>query len=370
MKTTRKQPVLDMRSPTLALGWEIWRRYRTGITAVWAVLVFAAAMNWFILATSRFIKLAEAAGYALLALALVVTFGVFHFTEGQRTGGFGSFPRRLFNLPVATHWLVAIPMAYGAVAVIVVYLAGCWLIFAPLGKALPLAWPCLYLVSGLAQFQMIIWSFPERRYLKLLGLVLFGTFIWLAHAGDFDGLDSLYEELRLNFSRTDRGLFVLLSLYGVMLLTWRLMVFGLAVGLSGRKGWYYLLNLLTAAGFVALFAFLLWRSDQTEQPLHLYDWWNCVTWLPLIAAMTVVAKIALAAWAWLRVHELRMLSPRLIYFYFVLWIFNSGLWIGLVLIAFPHTPWLRNLLVLIAMLLVPLAGPAMAMIAFARNRSR
>jgi len=88
----------------------------------------------------------------------------------------------LFTLPVSTSRLVAWPMLYGSVVVVLVYLAVAWLILAPLGVSLPLLWPCLYLVAALTQFQMIVWSLPERRYLKLLCLSCSAatiTFAWM-----------------------------------------------------------------------------------------------------------------------------------------------------------------------------------------------
>jgi hypothetical protein len=68
-------------------------------------------------------------------------------------------------------------MVTGAALVAIVYLTVAVFVFRPLGRELPILWPCLYLVFGLTQFQMIVWSLPERRYAKLLCLSLAATVI-------------------------------------------------------------------------------------------------------------------------------------------------------------------------------------------------
>ncbi|HKS37597.1 MAG TPA: hypothetical protein VJW76_10435 [Verrucomicrobiae bacterium] len=559
-----------MRSPALAIAWEIWHRNRMGGVASLAVIGTAGLINWLVRGNSRWAGLAEVTGYVLLVLALFFTFGGFHFTEGRRKGGFGSFPFRLFNMPVATSWLVAFPMLYGSVAVLTIYLAGAWLIFVPLGKALPMVWPCLYLICAFTQFQMIIWSFPESRYLKLLclslaaavialgwmfflphiiegtlselgytgspalfkrylfiglaltgpaafgislyrvhqqrhgvtlglrhfdlgrewisrrflprsrpfrsgtqaifwqewrqtgsilpigvaailamtfvptylsgpltpratlgvlswiflsplllaviigrgfskpdfwnqelnmtpfnairpltsgqwvtaklkvaagsvlltwGLVLYVSFVWTTWAGDFEELDRLFQQLMFHYSAQERWLLPVLAIFAVLILTWRFMVNGLAVGLSGRKRWYQFSNLLTGLVWVTLFAGVIWRSDHSDHNLHLYDVWQWIIWLPLALAGAVIAKSTLAAWAWYQVDQRQMLSRHSIYTYFGFWVLATGLLVGLVVLAFPHTVWLRNLLILLSMTVVPLARPGMAMLTLAKNRS-
>jgi len=557
-----------MRSPALAIAWEIWHRNRLGVVASLSVIGVAGLVNWLVGGNSRWTGLAEITGYVLLVLALFFTFGCFHFTEGRRKGGFGSFPFRLFNMPVATSRLVAFPMLYGSVAVLTVYLAGAWVIFIPLGKTQPLLWPCLYLVCGFTQFQMIIWSFPESRYLKLLclslaaaviamgwmfflphiiegtlgelgytgspalfkrylliglaltgpaafgislyrvhrqrhgvtllpfssfgewisrsflphpksfrsatralfwhewrqagyvlpigvgailamtcvptylsgpltaratlgvlswiflsplllaaiigrgfakpdfwnqelnmtpfnairpltsgqwvtaklkvaagsvlltwGLLLYASFIWVTFAGDFAELDRMFRQLRFDYSPQEQWLLPVLAFSAVLILTWRFMVSGLAMGLSGRKRWYQFSNLLTAVVWVTLVAGIIWWSDHSDRNLHLDDVWQWITWLPLALGGAVIAKSILAAWVWYQVDQRQMLSRHSIYAYFGCWTLATGLLAGSVIVAFPHATWLRHLLILLALLVVPLAGPGIAMLALARNRS-
>jgi hypothetical protein len=147
-----------------------------------ALLVFGSVVMVVLQHSAGGAGFANSVAYALTAVALLLTLGCFHFTEGSRKGGFGSFPMRLFHLPVNTTALVALPMCYGAGAIVLVYLLCAGLLLRHTGTDLPLLWPCLYLVFGLTQFQMIIWSLPESRYLKILCLSIAAsviTFGWM-----------------------------------------------------------------------------------------------------------------------------------------------------------------------------------------------
>lgn len=566
--TTRSHSIL----PGLArvIAWEIWSRNRRGFIALVSLLGLASLVNWGFVRDGANANLAASVGYGLLALALLGTFGFFHYTEGQRRGGFGCFPRRLFTLPVATGWLVGLPMAYGVATVVVVYAAGAGLLFVPLGIHLPVVWPCLYLTTGFAAYQAIIWSLAERRYLKLLGLsltamaltfawmffmphmiegtlsdwgytgspaefqrrllvalllagpaafalslrqvsrqrhggpsrprpwsalldfiaakaltrrapfasidhalfwqewrqagfvlpmavgavlamtclpaylsgplsanatmgmlmwlliaplllgaivgrafvkpdfwqpglqitpfaairpvsgsqvvftklkvaglsvalawamVMIVSFVWTAHAGDLEGLDQLYRDLKLYYPPSTRWVVVGLTGFAVMLLSWRLMINGLAVGLSGRASWYVATNSVFACILVGLLAMMIFQSDHADKSWHLYDVWPVITRLPLIITAVVIGKLFLAAWAWNRAVMRGLVERKATRRYFALW-FGATLPLAILAgVAFPNTPWLRNLLMMIALLPVPLTGPALAMLALARNRS-
>lgn len=560
-----------LRSPAVAIVWEIWHRNRGGAMVLGFVLLSAGTINWTLLRNSPWSDVAKIAGYILLVAALVATFGFFHFTEGRRKGGFGSFPQRLFNMPIATPWLVAIPMIYGAVVILAVYLASAWLVFRPLDVVLPVVWPSLYLVAGLAIFQMIVWSIPERRYLKILclslaatvicfgwmfflphvtegtlselgykgsprsfqaglmialfltapaaygislwrvgqqrhgggvragglavfsevpanrfllrtrpfpsachavfwyewrrtgfilpiavgvvlamtcipawlsgpisenatlgllswiylspivlsaivgcgfakfdfwnpelkmthfaavrpfsagqwvmiklhatlasaaatwALVLLVSFLWVVHVGDFGGLDQIYRQLGMYYSHLERWLLAVIALFGALLLTWRFLVSGLAIGLSAHKGWFYAANSLRALALATLLFLMIWRDGRIDHPFHLYDLWPWMLRLPVLLAGAVIAKALFSAWAWVRVRRLRMISPKSVAAYFGVWTLATGVLAAGMSIAFPHTPWLRHSLILLSLLIIPLAGPPLAMLAFSRNRSQ
>ncbi len=152
---------MNLRSPTSAIAWEIWTRGRVGFLCIASILALGAIALPIMSDSARATGLTSATAYALTAVVLVIGLCCFHFTEGSRKGGFGSFPMRLFNLPVSTRSLVALPMIYGAAVMVLVYLFCVGLLLRHVDPNLPLLWPCLYLVFGLSQFQMIIWSLPE-----------------------------------------------------------------------------------------------------------------------------------------------------------------------------------------------------------------
>jgi hypothetical protein len=223
------------------------------------------------------------------------------------------------------------------------------------------------LTSGpwvMAKLKVAIWS-----VLLTWALVLYVSFIWVAHAGELGGLDALYWQVKIRYSPQERWLLIVLAFFSAFILTWRFMVGGLAAGLSGRKRRYQFSNLLTGAVWATAVALVIWRSDHSDHKLHLYNLWNWITWLRVVLGGAVILKATLAAWAWHQVYQRQMLSARSIYLFFGCWTLATGLSAGLAVIAFSNTAWLRNLLILLALLLVPLAGPGMAMLTLAKNRS-
>ncbi|HKB04157.1 MAG TPA: hypothetical protein VKD90_18180, partial [Gemmataceae bacterium] len=109
-----------MKTPALAVGWTIWRRHRLGLTATAACLIVAVGVS----------ALARAfldPGNALETCAMLVSplavcglylAGVFAFGFDTDLAAVGTaFPSRMFTLPVRTGALAGWPMAYGAVAV-------------------------------------------------------------------------------------------------------------------------------------------------------------------------------------------------------------------------------------------------------------
>lgn len=562
---------MTLRSPSAAVAWEIWSRNWAGLLSVAGLLVMGAVLLPALRHSSRWASYTHSVAYALTAVALVGTLACFHFTEGSRKGGFGSYPLRLFHLPVNTWVLVALPMLHGAVALVLVYLLCAGLLLRHAGLDLPLLWPCLYLVFGLTQFQMIVWSLPGSRYLKLLclsmaasilalgwmffipsivagalsewgyagdpavflhgwlgalalagpaaygislfrlrqqrhglrtpfagcspgweqfigrwwhrrtpfrsadhalvwlewrrlgltlpivvavvvaltcvpawlsgglsgratvgilnwlitapfllaillgrgwgkpdfwspdlriapfpairpvtpgqwvfaklkvawvsaaltwGLVLYLGFIWIAFAGDLHGPEVWLRRIRFYYSPQERGLLSILVLPVVVTGTWRCLVGGLTVGCSGSRLWYHTLNLLVGAGMVALLVMVIRNSDGASDQLRLYHLWPVIAWLPVILTSAVVVKMAVAVFSWGKALQRGMVSQRMAIRYFAGWFFLVAMVAVFLFILSRNTLWLRHLMMLVAVLLVPLAGPALAMHALAANRSR
>lgn len=165
--------------PARAIGWEIAHRNRVMLLTVAGILATASVASHLIGSGHAWTKAAEAIAFTLLSASLLLLFASFHFTEGNKKGGFGSFPNRLLRLPVATGWLVGFPMLYALLSMLITYTFGARFILRPLGSDVPVVWPCVYLAFGLSHFQMIVWGLPGRRYSKLFCLSLVATTILL-----------------------------------------------------------------------------------------------------------------------------------------------------------------------------------------------
>jgi hypothetical protein len=560
-----------MQSPAQAIAWEIWARNRPGFLSILLMLMIGPLFISALRTSDGMAGVANPVAYSLTALALLMTFACFHFTEGQKKGGFGGFPGRLFNLPLRTRSLVAWPMLYGSAVVILVFLLCAGLLLRPAWPNLPLLWPALYLVFGLTQFQMILWSLPESRYLKLLclslaasvitfgwmffvptivagalsewgyrgdpgafmralllvlaltgpaayaislrrvdrqrhrrgarsgklsaswkrlsraiprrrthfrsadhalfwqdwrrtgyilptvlaliialtcvpawisgglsgpatmgllswlfaapflfaliigrgfgkpdfwstelklpifnsilpltpgqwvnarlkaalcsailawALTLYLVFIWTAFVGELEMLVAWWSRIPQFYSPAEFRLLGLTAIPAVVMVTWSLLIAGLAAGLSGNRLWYRLVNLLTGAALVALFILVIWRSDHGKSFSQLHSIATAASNLPILLVVALILKLGLAAFAWHHAIRRRLTSPRPAAGYFASWLLAVGILELLAFVLSRESGLVRQCLMPTAVLIVPLAGPALAMRSFAANRSR
>jgi hypothetical protein len=200
------------------------------------------------------------------------------------------------------------------------------------------------------------------------GLLIYIVFIWTAFVGELDELAIWRSRIRFLYSPTERWLMVATALPAAVIVTWHFMVASLAAGLSGRKLWYHLVNGLVGIGLVTLFVLTLWRSDNDDHSLHLYSVWPAISKLPILLTILVILKLSAATLAWSHVIHRGMVSPRSAVCYFAGWLVAVGILGAFFFILCRNTLWLRHLLMLAAILIVPLAGPALAMRALAANR--
>jgi hypothetical protein len=151
-----------MRSPTAALLWEIWRRNRIAIAVIIAATVAGRLLDYAEQPTDD--------PSSLIALLWMVSFlflfGVFSYTESSGTRGIGSFPRRLFTLPVSSLRLVALPVLTGIASVELLYLL--WL--GPLSRGGTLSTPFVAVLLGasLVFFQAVFWMLERLGPLRLM----------------------------------------------------------------------------------------------------------------------------------------------------------------------------------------------------------
>jgi hypothetical protein len=158
--------------------------------------------------------------------------------------------------------------------------------------------------------------------------------------------------------------FVLLGLTGFILWTWKQLVNGLYVGLSGRdwvvRGSVYLtLSFLAALGPVAQ-----WIAGDRSVQIAL---WNAI---PLLLGALVCGKMLAAAWVIVRLYRSGLLADRTL-------VTSAACWAVVVLVLYGLLTWLfftpflpRYLLGLATILVIPLVRLSAAPLAFAWNRHR
>jgi hypothetical protein len=571
MRTRGQHSYPGCHAPAVAVAWEIWTRNRIAFLCVLAIISVGALLILTLNRATGWTHLVNPIAYSLTAVALAITLGSFHYTEGSRKAGFGSFPTRLFNLPMNTWALVALPMVYGSLAMILVFLACARFLLWRAGPDLPLLWPSLYLVFGLTSFQAIIWSLPGSRYLKLLGLgvaasiITFGWmffaptilagalsewgysgdpaifmrrvllvlamtgpaayivslrcvhrqrhgrtprlatligrrgislarlvrrripfqcaehaifwqewrrigvifpasvllvllltcvpallsgglsgratvgilewlffapfllaaiigrgfgkpdfwstslklttfnavlpltpgqwvcaklkvaflsavltwallvylgFLWIAWVGDLEELAVWRSRFRFYYPPAARWAVFALAFPASVIVTWRCLVASLAAGLSGRKLWYHSVNLAMAILLIVLFVLIIRQSDHADQSLRFHHVWPVIAWLPVVLMIAAIARFSVAALAWSQAIHRGLVTHRAMARYVGCWLIATTILVALAFVVCRNTPWLRHLLMLAATLIVPLAGPAIAMHALAGNRSQ
>jgi polyhydroxybutyrate depolymerase len=156
----------------------------------------------------------------------------------------------------------------------------------------------------------------------------------------------------------------LLLLLGLLATTWKQLVQGLAIGLTGREGLIKssVLVRLSSLVLIGLGAHLLNVSRDARIFL-----WNAVPWIP---AVPVFFKVCAAAWIATRLHRDRLLGDRAL-------VTGAAAWLAVVLALYGVLAWILDtpnsahfFLMLLAILAVPLARPSAVLLALASNRHR
>lgn len=161
-----------MRSPTIALTWEIWRRGRRAATAVIACIAFCAIVNLIVHDTNRE-PFSSIFGF-LMVVSFAFLLAVFNCTEFSSTREWSGFPYRLFVLPVPTWKLVGIPMLLGLIVVECLYVGWIKLVWTH-GQFEHSKWFAVVLGAYLTYYQVTVWSLAAFRILRLILLSVGGV---------------------------------------------------------------------------------------------------------------------------------------------------------------------------------------------------
>lgn len=173
----------------------------------------------------------------------------------------------------------------------------------------------------------------------------------------------------------------ILTIIAGMLLTWKFLAGGLWIGLSGNMklfmasvAFYCLVVFLGIIGLIVALnhdsAVRAWIRDDPDKLLSLLEW---------ILAFAVIAKIWMAVFSW------RSIAPERVHKYLLIWLAGVLCLIALAILEWAHGTLsltltafldflpldvyrLRNLLILIALLLIPFARLGLAPSSFAKNR--
>jgi hypothetical protein len=169
------EEVSSMRSPALAIAWEIWAARRAGFLAVFLALSCCALLFHVFADALRRSEVLRGASLLPMAASLFLLFFLFNYTENDARGKRFGFPARLFTLPARTVFLVSCPLFYAVGSVVVVYVVWARVVYPPLGLTLPVAWPALFLAAGMAGYLGILWGLAGYRFSRVIALSVFGT---------------------------------------------------------------------------------------------------------------------------------------------------------------------------------------------------
>ncbi len=157
---------------------------------------------------------------------------------------------------------------------------------------------------------------------------------------------------------------VLLVIAGLMAATWKQLVQGLYIGLTGRE-WAVKSSVFVTLSFLAVLGPLVhWIIDNGNVQAVLWDA------IPSILAVLVGVKMSAAAWIAVRLYDSRLLSDRML-------LTGAASWCVAVLALYGVLAWIlsvpflpRYLPALIAILAMPLVRLSAAPLALSWNRHR
>lgn len=283
-----------MRSPAIALMWEIWSRNRglvwwvLGITL--ATCLFNSVLSESVQPASTPIREFSAQGaLAMLymhlgAATLLFILAIFSFTEFNPQTGSSGFPYRLFALPVTSFQLVAVPIFLSVIAVELVYLAWTEFVLTP-G---PLTdWFAVLIGTYLVLYQTILWTLARLPTLRLIVLGLTGiTFMFVPVFPWF----LTRNKRTLPWWLSDQSSFVGYAVIA-FLVAWIYVARQRSGGGSGR-GWL--------KAFVERISAKLPRRDKSfsspSAAQFWFEWRRCGLVLPLLAGALLSLVIGPVSW--------------------------------------------------------------------------
>ena len=200
-------------------------------------------------------------------------------------------------------------------------------------------------------------------------LLVFGFIaIWISLFGNITKLNENFYLIRMMYPHSWLAIIVLL-IAGVMVFTWRSMVNGLWVGLSGSPLYYTGSICLQAVATILLLIAWGISSDTIDSQIKNHPDVVKATAISVIGwtlAVLVILKVWFAAFAWSKNTPRRSLQ------YLLIWLGVTLCFVVLGILATPLADTYRfeHLFILAALLLMPFAGLGLAPFSLAKNRHR
>ncbi len=184
---------------------------------------------------------------------------------------------------------------------------------------------------------------------------------------DTSALGDVWSQLSLVYSPASRLAILSAGLTTAAVLTWTLLVSWIWVGYSGRPTRF--VGAMVGAALAILWATAVasWVFEQPDSDAIMVP---LVPWFPWILACLVTAKAWAAAGLWSRAQRRGLITRRILWACLIAWAAATACLMMLVCALCPQVVWLRDLLLLVALLMAPLARIGAAPAAIADNRSR
>ncbi|HJP60519.1 MAG TPA: hypothetical protein VJ865_10980, partial [Gemmatimonadaceae bacterium] len=171
-----------MRSVAAAVSFEFRLRHRWGLIALVGYLSVLAAIKLVVVTRGTPIHFDSAESFAFVVVVPVTaTFtylqAVFSFgLDGDLAARQSMFPSRMFTKPLTASALAGLPMLYGTMTMIVLWLATRLFALWPTGLHVPLVWPGFLLAALLAWTQALTWmAYPLRGLRVVVAVLWLGT---------------------------------------------------------------------------------------------------------------------------------------------------------------------------------------------------
>jgi hypothetical protein len=163
---------------SIAVAWEFRQRHRWGLIALIGYVAVLAGIKLVVVIRGVPIHLDSPETFAFVVMMpLTATFtyllAAFSFgLDGDLAARHSMYPARMFTRPLTADALAGLPMLYGTMAMIVLWLVTRLLALWPTGIVIPWAWPGLLLASLLAWTQALTWMAYPLTGLRIIAAVL------------------------------------------------------------------------------------------------------------------------------------------------------------------------------------------------------